>query len=175
MLDEMPETIKGGMQSEEVLKFSPFVSILMIDYLKTKYQNKPDDTIKQYIEYILADANTYTTVTTTNNGGFHRSISQSLLSSDKMTELFGRKETHEEQIKPGITAIANINESLKKARSGETNAVVTPSSTISVSPEELINRCDAVIVKLEKQCDGTHVMMLIQKMLELINKRLNNE
>ena len=111
IMNEMPETITGGMPSEEVLNFSPFVSILMIDYLKTKYQNKPDDTIKQYIEYILADANTYT----------------------------------------------------------------TSSSTISVSPEELINRCDAVIVKLEKQCDGTHVMMLIQKMLELINKRLNNE
>ena len=166
----MPDIIIGEMTQTQIESFSPFITILMIDYLKTKYQNKSDENIEHCIEYILNDVDTYNSVTTTARGGFHRSIAKRFLPRNQVTEIFGKEQTRAEQIQVGRRTADNVMASLKKAQPRD-----VPSRPTSVSPQDLIKRCDDAIDKLEKACEGKDIMKLIQKLLEIINKRLNDD
>ena len=177
--------------SEEL--FSPFTSILMIEYLKNKYKNENEkrSDIIAHLEFILSDIDLNIDYSI-NGGGLTSMLGRALkIDPDAIREFGGKtKEDIEAKQKADMDNYKSVKSDVALAR----NPSARPSDRLSDRPSDrlsdrpsdrlsdrptvqgnFLDRCDNAIDKLEKACEGKDIMKLIQKLLEIIDKRLNNK
>jgi hypothetical protein len=161
--------------SEEQEHFSPFISILMIEYLKNKYENEKQSDIGVHLEFILSDIESNIDL---HGGGLTSMLGRALKIDPDAIRGFGgkTKEDIEAKQKADMDHYKSVKSDVALARNPSARSSDIPSDRPSDRPAgDFLERCDNAIKKLEKHCDGEDVMKIIQKMLELINTRLNNK
>jgi len=165
--NEIPDTIIGGMSSEEVVN-SPFVSILIIEHLKHTFKIKPE--MIEHLEHILSDIKGTIRGGSTSGNPFRRYIDyRDAQAKSKSENIIADREkavAHAQSVANGISLARKPSSPSKSTTSHESSH---PSDT------PFIQRCDELIKKLKNHCNGEDVMKLIQKMLEVINERLNGD
>lgn len=165
--------------------FSPFTSILMIEYLKNKYENENEkrSDIIAHLEFILSDIDLNIDYSIS-GGELTSMLGRALkIDPDAIREFGGKtKEDIEAKQKADMDHYKSVKSDVALARNPSARSSARSSDIPSDRPSDrpaaqgnFLERCDNAIEQLKNQCNGEDVMKLIQKMLELINTRLNKK